>query len=878
MRTSLIRVLFSLLLFTTSLAWAQPTPPAPRLTKAPELIEFVEAPYPEQELANPRAAQVVITLLVDAEGRVGEMQVLESAGEYFDAAALAAVKQFRFSPAEIDNVPAPVKITYRYSFEEPPPVITTGTLRGLVRDKRSGKPFAGVKVSLEGVGEAMTDSEGRFEFKEVKEGVATVALESAEFTPLRTTEQVVAGQAVESVYEVELPEEEVTDEPADDYEIIVRAPPKLERKLVGTTVEADDARRLPGTQGDVLKVVESLPGVARSSAGSGEIIVWGAAPQDTRTYVGAVRVPMLYHFGGLRSLVHGDHVAGVELIPGGYGAAYGRGLGGIVLVKRRAPSEDVLRGSVQADLLDSSVAVSAPLSEKVSLSLAGRKSYVAELGSLLSDQSFQEYFTLPNYYDGQGRARFALSENESVEIGAMISGDSRTRTRPSDNPLLRTSEERTLHFQRFDISYERKSSDGSSVLVAPWYGRDATSRTSNFAGVAQAQETKSNLIGFRTEWQGHFYENVAGRVGFDFELVQSESEREGALTSPPREGDPYVFGRAPSDQVNYDSWSSVVFSAAPYAELDWSLFEERVHIIPGVRVEPYVSSVNRQRPAVPETPDLATLDSDIGFEPRLTVRYAPWKQLSVQGGGGLYRQPPLADDLSSVFGNPTLSVARGSHILAGIRYAPWEELTLEATGFSTQSRDIGSRNPSPSPAVAEALVQEGEGRSLGAQFMIRKERAGSPYLGWIAYTIMRSERRDAGESEYRLFDMDQTHVLTAVASYEIGAGFEFGLRARYATGFPRTPVVGSFYDARRGIYEPVLGERNTIRIPAFFQLDARASKRFELATSELEVYLDVQNATFQENAEEIAYSPDYSERRYVVGLPILPVLGARWEF
>jgi TonB family protein len=868
-------------------AWAQhakPAPagsraaPTPKLTKPPELVEFVEAPYPEAEKENPRAAQVVLSILIDAQGQVGEVQVIESAGEHFDAAASDAVKRFRFTPAELDGAPAPVKITYRYSFQEPVPPITTGGLVGLVRDKRGGQPLAGVRVRIEGVGEASTDEAGRFEFADIPAGTIQVSLESESFTPLGTTEEITAGQAIEAVYDVELPLEEKSDEPADDYEIVVRAPPKLERQLVGTTVVADDARRLPGTQGDVLKVVESLPGVARSSAGSGEVIVWGAAPGDTRTYVGAVRVPMLYHFGGLRSVVHGDHVAGVELVPGGYGAAYGRGLGGLVLVTRKDPAQDGLHGSIQADLLDTSVALSAPLSKKVSFSAGGRKSYIAELGSLLSDQSFQQYFTLPEYYDGQGRVRLGLSDTESIEAGVMISGDGRTRTQPSDDPTLRSSESRSLDFQRVDVTYRKKGADGSLVTMVPWYGHDVASRTADAFGVPQSQRTESNLVGFRSEWQGYFGEHLAGRMGLDFELVQSDLERRGSLTTPPREGDLYVFGRAPSDQVNYDAWSSLVFSAAPYAELDWSLFDDRLHVIPGVRVEPYVSSTSRIRPAQPGEPDLATLTSDIGAEPRLTVRYAPWTNFSLQAGGGYYRQPPLAEDSSAVFGNPLLSVASGRHLLAGARYAPWEVLTLEATAFSTETWNIGSRNPASNPQVAQALVQEGDGRSLGAQFMVRKERAGSRYLGWIAYTVLKSERRDAGQEDYRLFDLDQTHMLTALVSFEIGAGFEFGLRARYATGFPRTPVVGAFYDTRRGRYEPVLGEQNAVRIPSFFQLDARLSKRFDFTTSELEVYLDVQNATYQENAEEIAYSPDYSEQRYVLGLPILPVLGARWEF
>ena len=54
----------------------------------------------------------------------------------------------------------------------------------------------------------------------------------------------------------------------------------------------------------MLKVVENLPGVARSAAGSGTLVVWGSAPQDTRVYVTGVHVPRLYHDGGYRSIVN----------------------------------------------------------------------------------------------------------------------------------------------------------------------------------------------------------------------------------------------------------------------------------------------------------------------------------------------------------------------------------------------------------------------------------------------------------------------------------------------------------------------------------------------------------------------------------------------
>ena len=75
----------------------------------------------------------------------------------------------------------------------------------------------------------------------------------------------------------------------------------------------------------------------------------------------------------------------------------------------------------------------------------------------------------------------------------------------------------------------------------------------------------------------------------------------------------------------------------------------------------------------------------------------------------------------------------------------------------------------------------------------------------------------------------------------------------------------------------MLGQRNAIRIDDFSQLDVRISKTLKLGGSKAEVYADVQNVTNRENAEELVYSQDYSKRRNIVGLPLLPVLGLRWE-
>lgn len=852
---------------------------APRLTKAPELVDFVEATYPKDALAEGRAATVVLQIAISATGAVEDAAVVTSAGADFDAAALEAVRKFTFRPAEIDDKPAPVKITYKYQFTPKVAVPTTGKLKGTVLAKGTNAPLAGVTVAIDGVGKTVTDDHGAFAFDDVPPGAIKITLSGKDLTPVQTEEAIEAGRALETRYAVELPPAAAAaeGEDKDDYEVVVVAP-KLVKQVVSTEVSADEARRLPGTQGDVLKVVENLPGVARASAGSGQVIVWGAAPQDTRTYVGAVRVPMLYHFGGLRSVVHNDRVASVELVPGGYGAAHGRGLGGLVRVTQRDLAKDRLHGSAQLDLLDASAAVSTPITERLSVAIAGRRSHVAELSGLLQDQSFQEFFTLPNYFDGQARVRYDLGPNEWIEVGGMLSGDRQARTQPSSDPARRVAETRTLYFQRYDVAYHRRTSDGAEVEVSPWYGRDQTGRLGNFGGVPTGIESESHLGGLRAEWRGNVATSTTAKIGFDFEVVQSETRRNGSITSPPREGDAYVFGRAPADQVNADVWKSTIASAAPYGEVDWALFDQRVHLTPGLRFEPFFVNVNRRKPHDGNAPDLGQFQQDISVQPRFAARYAPVPRLTAKAAIGVYRQPPLPDDLSAIFGNPSLGVSRGTHYVAGTSLRATDSFSMETNVFHTTSEELVARNPSETPRAGEALLQEGEGRSLGVQFLLRRDKGTSRFFGWVAYTILRSERKDTPDGRWRLFDYDQTHVLTALGSYDLGHGFEVGARARVASGFPRTPIQYVYYDARRNRYEPTLGGYNTDRIPYFLQFDLRAAKRFTIADSELEVYLDVQNVLNRGNPEEIAYSPDFSQRRYILGLPLLPIAGARWTF
>src|SRR5262249_34213604 len=149
---------------------------------------------------------------------------------------------------------------------------------------------------------------------------------------------------------------------------------------------------------------------------------------------------------------------------------------------------------------------------------------------------------------------------------------------------------------------------------------------------------------------------------------------------------------------------------------------------------------------------------------------------------------------------------------------------------------------------------------------VLRQRPWRGLSGFLSYALGRSERLDAPGGAWRLADVDQTHALTLAASMQAG-GFRAGTRLRWASGAVRTPVVGAVWNARRDLYEPILGAPASARLPAFFQLDLEAGYDFDLRAARLSLAVEVLNVTNHANAEEAIYSFDFERQDYLRGVP-----------
>jgi hypothetical protein len=796
-----------------------------------------------------------------------------------------------------------VRILYRYDFVQKVEAKTTARFTGVVRDAATRAPLAGVtvRVGAPAVGTAtsgssgmngssgtsapvITDAEGRFTFDDVEPGLREVILTpppgapvGETFPELRTSERFEAGKQLEATYLVDRPKAAAAPGEGDDLEIVVVAPP-LQKSAVSTEVSADQGRTVAGTNGDVVKVVESMPGVGRAAPGSGQLVVWGAAPGDTRVYVDGVRVPLLYHLGGYRSVLAPDLVKSVELVPGAYGASFGGGLGGVVSVGLRPFEGEGLHGSLGLDAIDANASLRARLTEGLYVDVATRRTHldtvVPWVTSAAASRDVGDVFPIPRSWDGQARVGWIASPRARLEVGVLASSDSLSRTLSDADPALVREETRSIAFERAFLRYGGESEAGEAYFFVPYAGRDRTRASTRFGATASAADVDAAVFGARAGYRSRASQRLVLSLGLDAELIAADVARRGSIASPAREGDPHVFGQAPSDQIGADDWTSTGASASPWAEGDLALLDGKLHVVPGLRLASYVWSASRRTPRVGATPSLGLFAQELAWEPRLLVSL-DGQDASFKAAAGVYHQAPDPADLSAVFGTPTLGLSRALHGLLGGAFRLPAGVAVETSVFYVASEGLPVRSAAASPVEAQALVSEGRGRAFGAQLLVRRQ-LGQGVFGWLSWSLSRSERRDHPGASWRLSDFDQTHVVTALASWEVGRGVTLGARARVASGFPRTPVIGAYYDARRDAWQPLLGVTDGERIPLFFQLDLRASKAFALGPKEaLEVYLDLTNATNRQNPEEIVYARDYARRGFLSGLPILPVIGAR---
>jgi TonB family protein len=863
-----------------------PPPRQPTLTKPPRVKRGPTPVYPPEALAAGIEADVTLQIDIAADGRVTAVAVTGPAGQGFDEAAEEAAREMEFEPAEIDGEPGAIRIEYVMRFRPPlppptdpePPAPESGeapagpavpeaalparkelVVRGLLRERGTRDPIAGADVMLTPVGPpgataggaisqvvATTDDDGRF---------------SVEAVPGQTVRLVVSsGEHEPCVRDVALPPPgapplEITctvARRAMSYETVIQAPREGE-EVTRHTVTQTELTTVPGTLGDPLRVIQNLPGVARSPYGLGLLLIRGASPQDSGVYIDGHRVPLLYHFAVGPSILTPDLIDKIDFYPGGFGVRYGRATAGVVDVSTRTEPLRHAHGTADVDFLDSSAYFEGPLPGGTSGAVAARRSYVDALLPFVLPAS--EVVAAPAYWDYQARVTKTFGDGERVAVFAFGSSDT-LKVVASDPDRGGINLGTTIMFHRVLATWSRAFGAWTSRL-SPSYGYDYVRFN---AGRIQAGGS-AHVFGLREDLTRPLGKSLKLVVGLDAEL-----RFDGLDLQVPLPPEYRTYGRTDRPIMPVQRSLANLGSAA-YLELLWDV-AENVRVVPGVRVDWFHYSAT----------DLTSVD------PRLVVRWVRTPRQAFKAGAGIFHQPPQPQQLDAEFGNPKLPLIWSDQYHFGIEQGFTNALSLDATLYYLRRHalPVGSSRQGADGRI-ERYAGEGRGRSYGLELLL-KHQVTANFFGWISYTLSRSEenvtlRGDPMEAPglWTPTQFDQTHNLILVGSRRLGS-WELGTRFRLVTGIPETPVVGGFYDADYNDWDPVNGPAGSIRRPTFHQLDARAERTWVFDTWRFSAYLEVQNVYNAENPEATIWDYRYRQSGPVRGLPFLPVLGIRGSF
>lgn len=609
--------------------------------------------------------------------------------------------------------------------------------------------------------------------------------------------------------------------------------------------------KAPGSfGGDPIRAAQNLPGVATSGA-SAQIIVQGASPDDTGYVINGHRVPIVFHFGGLSSVIIPEAVERVDLLPSGYGPEYSRAIGGIIGLTTKNPKTDRTHGMAYVDLLNTGGLVEGAIDENSSILVAGRYSYIGQvLKAVAKNNDDLELTAAPTYYDLTSIYKNRLNEKNEFRTTFIASKDELELilNKPAQNdPSLRGNFYNRTEFFRIipqlitEINNKHRmenslgiGQDNILVDISDRYldiNRFVISQRSEIASTWSS--TYKTFLGLDNEWDD-------SRVGVNLPSAFDV----GGVRGPFSVGEENKF-IVEGNQTELGSYLRQEIK--PSENSPWTF-------LPNLRVDHF------------------TINQETHLQPRLQLRYQWDSSLLLRSAWGKYVQAARPYESSPKYGNPDVRSPYAFHYNVGLtkdfREGSTQGLELTNNYFYKELKDVVNSS------VTKRYENSGTGTIIGGEVQAKYRK--DDWSSQVVYTYLKSRRHIPGYGT-RPSDFDQTHNLNLIGAYN-KERWTFSGRFRLVSGVPYTAINGATYDSDNDVYIPIVGSIYTQRFDAFKQLDFRVDRKFIYNTWILTAYVDILNITNSANSQNIEYSYDYTQNKKVRGLPILPTFGVKGEF
>lgn len=724
----------------------------------------------------------------------------------------------------------------------------TGSIKGRVYNIKNNDPlpFTNIIISGTNIG-SVSDFDGNFSFTGLNPGYVKLEATSVGFEKIMTEEIQITNAKTASLdiamkeVAVQISGVEVT---ASVFKRVEESPVSL--KSLGIS----QIEKSPGSNRDISKVIQSLPGVASSVSFRNDIIVRGGGPSENRFLLDGIEIPNLNHFatqgasGGPAGIINTDFLREVDFYSGAFPASKGNSLSSVIDMKLIDGNPDRLVYRATLGASEMALSVNGPIGEKTTMLLSVRQSYLQFLFSAIG-LPFLPTFT---DYTVKVKTKFNVhNELTFISIGAL------------DKFKLNTGLKDPTEEQQYILDYLPVNNQWNYAIGANYrhyrdnsYGTFILSRNMLYNEAYKYQDNDESAPDKKTIDYSSYeienkirYEEVARTLGYKISYGAGAEFAKYKNTTYQK-----VFIPSGEDTITEINYSSNLdfFKWNLFGQVSKGLFEERLILSFGLR-----SDANNY------SDQMSNLFKQIS--PRFSASYSLTPKLLVNFNTGRYYQLPAYTTMGyrSTQGellNKTngLRYIQADHLVAGFDYRRNDKSKITLEGFYkfynyypfslTDSVSLASKGANFGVAGDEAVIPTSRGKAWGAEVYFR-EKITKNIDATLSYTWVRSSFEDK-HGDFIPSAWDNRHIMNITALASLKRNWEIGIKWRFVGGAPYTPydfekssLIEAWDVQGRGYLD--YNQFNNQRLGIFHQLDLRVDKEYFFKKWSLNVYLDIQN-------------------------------------
>jgi len=772
---------------------------------------------------------------------------------------------------------------------------------GRVVDGETKRALPGARVEILLLGAAIetlvTDAEGNYRFTGLEPDLYAVVADLGGYQTAAQTAVRVARNRVTLV------NFELARAGGIAEEVVVTARLSSDDPRTPVTsfaLSREEIRRSPGTGGDILRAMDTLPG-ASATGETSAFQVRGRGPRDNLILVDEIPFDRVTHFD--QSIGEGEDVAGggrfsifapnliqdADFLPGGFPASYG-GKNGSLLRLTVAEGNNitpVLSGRVEITGWEIGYEGPTYLFKNTAALFSARGQYFGPLLNWVSDGSIGS----PTLYDIIGKTTSDLGPRDKLSVLGVIAPERFQRT--VDNVLSAYNSE--SGDGDFDTSIADTKQD-SYLLGGTW--RRLVGDTGFLSNTFYFRRSdKFSSVGNSFPDQAGSFPPEPGDVPVREDiLVVNEDEQEfgwrgdfNFLTG--QRGTVALGGRVTRSNIDYDitldgPWINYIYDQSDYRpdpsvkfivlrpefidnEFDESAwrpaaygeysigFGDRVTLTPGLRY------------------DYDGFSGESLWSPRFSASFLAGSRTRLNFSTGIFYQFPRFLQLAANADNSDLKNEKSTQAVFGVSHYLTRDIRLSAEGYYQWLDDL---IVAPD-RTTNAAVNSGDGHSYGLDLSLVK-RVTTNWFGQVGYSYGIAKRDDnLGRGEYDA-DFNRPHVFNIFLAYEVTANLQVGGKWKYMTGRPTDDfIVNSdvFGNPNFLRFSKEFTTNNTLRFPAYHTLNFRVDYRFGVGPLDLIIFVDILNIYNHRNVNSFSFNPLNGESR-AQGLELFPTFGVKFEY